>query len=143
MPSLLRHMATAFLTAVVVATVGGAGQEHPRAPHRHPEGEQLTNPVARTPDSVREGGAIYAKLCASCHGPYGLGNGRLAAAMAAYGARPSNLTDAEWQHGPSDGEIFVSIRDGIGPDFHMPPYEGKLADAEMWHVVNYIRTLGS
>jgi mono/diheme cytochrome c family protein len=61
--------------------------------------------------------------------------------MAAYGGRPSNLADGEWQHGSSDGEIFLVIRDGIGPDFHMPKFQGKLSDEEIWQVVNYIRTL--
>ena len=63
--------------------------------------------------------------------------------MAAYGGRPSDLTDADWQHGSSDGEIFAVIRDGVGPDFHMPKFEGKLSDEETWHVVNYVRSLGS
>ena len=117
-------------------------QDHPQAPHRHPEAEKLVNAAARTPESVKAGGVLYAKLCANCHGPNGLGNGRLAAAMAAYGGRPSNLTDSDWQHGSSDGEIFVVIRDGVGPDFHMPKFEGKLSDEEIWQLVNYIRALG-
>jgi mono/diheme cytochrome c family protein len=117
-------------------------QDHPQAPHRHPEAETLVNAAARTPESVKTGGLLYAKSCSSCHGPNGLGNGRLAAAMAAYGGRPSNLTDPDWQHGSSDGEIFVVIRDGVAPDFHMPKFEGKLSDEEMWHVVNYVRSLG-
>ena len=80
------------------------------APRRRPIGMRrgkLVNPVAKTPES-ETGSVVYAKACANCHGPNGLGNGRLAAAMAAYGGRPSNLTDSEWQHGSSDGEIFRS-----------------------------------
>ena len=64
------------------------------------------------------------------------------AAAAAYGARPSNLADPLWRHGGSDGEIFVAIRDGIGPDFAMDAFGGPLADEEIWHVVNYVRSLG-
>lgn len=127
---------------VVIAVASAVAlQEHPRDPHRHAEAEKVANAAARTPESVKAGGALYAKLCSNCHGPNGLGNGRLAAAMAAYGGRPSNLTDNEWQHGSSDGEIFAVIRDGVGPDFHMPKYQGKLSDEEMWHLVNYVRTL--
>ena len=91
-----------------------------------PRGRQLVNAVARTPESGKAGAALYAKSCSNCHGPNGLGNGRLAAAMAAYGGRPSNLTDSEWQHGSSDGEIFAVIRDGVGPDFHMPKVQRKV-----------------
>jgi len=125
----------------LLAPVPPATQQHPSTPHRHPDGEALVNPVTRTPESLKTGSIVYAKACASCHGPNGLGNGRLAAAMAAYGGRPSNLTDTDWQHGASDGEIFLAIRDGIGPDFHMPLFKGKLTDEEIWHVVNYISTL--
>jgi mono/diheme cytochrome c family protein len=138
-----RWRAARWTIGAVVASVSAAAlQDHPRAPHRHPEAAKLVNAAVRTPESVKAGGALYVKLCSNCHGPNGLGNGRLAAAMAAYGGRPSNLTDSEWQHGASDGEIFVVIRDGVGPDFHMPGFEGKLSDAEMWHVVNYVRSLG-
>ena len=27
--------------------------------------------------------------------------------------KPSNLTDADWKHGSTDGEIFTVIRDGV------------------------------
>jgi mono/diheme cytochrome c family protein len=131
-----------LLLGMALAPAAGSSEEHPRAPHRHPEGEKLTNAVPPTAESVKQGAAIYARLCAHCHGPYGLGNGRLATGMEAYGARPSNLTDADWQHGSSDGEIFMVIRDGIAPDFHMPRFQGKLSDEEIWHVVNHVRTLG-
>jgi mono/diheme cytochrome c family protein len=127
---------------LLAASPVGGGQEHARTPHRHPEAEKLVNPVARTPDSVKNGAAAYAKACANCHGPYGLANTKLAQGMAAYGARPANLSDAEWIHGSTDGEIFAVIRDGVGPDFHMPKFGGTLSDQELWHVVNYIRSLG-
>jgi mono/diheme cytochrome c family protein len=116
-------------------------QEHPAAPHDHPEAQKLTNPVAATPESIAAGAKIYAKLCANCHGTSGRGNGRLAAGAAAYGARPSDLVDGTWQHGSSDGEIFVVIRDGIGPNFAMDGFRRMMADEDLWHVVNYIRSL--
>ena len=135
-------VAVASIVALALVARAAGVQEHGREPHRHAEGEKLVNPAPRTAESVKTGAAVYAKLCANCHGPYGLGNGRLAAGMAAYGARPSNLTDGEWQHGSSDGEMFLVIRDGIAPDFHMPRFQGQLSDQEIWHVVNYVRSLG-
>ena len=66
---------------------------------------------------------------------------RLAAATAAYGARPSNLADAGWQRGGSDGEIFVAVRDGIGPDFAMDAFRGGLTEPDIWNLVNYLRNL--
>ena len=142
MASGVMRIGAAAIVAILFAPAVRALQEHAPTPHRHPDGEALVNPIVKTPESVQTGSAVYAKACANCHGPNGLGNGRLAAAMAAYGGRPSNLTDSEWRHGSSDGEIFLVIRDGVGPEFHMPTYKGKLTDEELWHVVNYIRTLG-
>lgn len=122
-------------------SLAAAPQEHPPTPHRHPEAQGLVNPGPKDADALARGAAVYAKHCANCHGPNGLGNGRLAAGMAAYGARPSDLTDAEWQHGSSDGEIFSVIRDGLGTESQMPRYAGRLEDAEIWDLVHHIRSL--
>jgi ankyrin repeat protein len=141
-------------TAALLRTLSGSGEpadaETPAAvaesahavrPHEHPEAQALTNPVAATPDSVAAGAGLYATHCATCHGPTGRGDGRLAAATAAYGARPSNLADTTWQHGGSDGEIFIAIRDGIGPDFAMDAFGGRLAEPDIWRLVNYLQSL--
>ena len=114
---------------------------HPARPHERPAPQGLTNPIAATPASVAAGAALYGTHCATCHGPTGRGDGRLAAATAAYGARPSNLADATWRHGGSDGEIFAAIRDGIGPDFAMDAFRGRLSEPDIWNLVNYLRSL--
>jgi mono/diheme cytochrome c family protein len=137
----LRRVATAALAVIGLATIRLQGQAHPSEPHRHLEAQKLEPAVASSPASVAAGRALYEKLCASCHGPYGLGNGRLAAGIAAYGPWPSNLTDDEWQHGSSAGEVFVVIRDGIEPDFHMPAFGATLADNDLWNLTNYVRSL--
>ncbi len=115
---------------------------HPTEPHEHPEAQELANPVAAGAESLAAGEAAYQRLCATCHGPTGRGDGRLAAGTAAYSAPPSNLADATWQHGSTDGEIFTAIRDGIGPDFAMDSFDGPLSEAEIWNVVNYVKSLG-
>ena len=118
-----------------------ASSGHAAATHEHPYASALANPVAATPESVAGGAATYARLCASCHGTTGRGDGPLATATAAYGARPSNLADGAWQHGGSDGEIFVAIRDGIGPDFAMDAFGARLAEQDIWEVVNFLKQL--
>jgi mono/diheme cytochrome c family protein len=125
-----------YLAAHVVVA-----QEHPAEPHSHPEAQAIKNPVPVSPASLASGAAVYAKFCANCHGISGRGNGKLAAGVAAYGPRPSDLVDDVWQHGSTDGEIFVVIRDGIGPDFQMNAFGKSLKDEEIWNVVNYIRSL--
>jgi mono/diheme cytochrome c family protein len=59
--------------------------------------------------------------------------------MALAGGTPSNLTDETWDHGSSDGEIFVVIRDGVSSD--MESYKDKLTDDEIKALVAYVRTL--
>ena len=115
---------------------------HPAEPHPHPEAQELANPIESNPESLAAGAEAYERLCATCHGPTGRGDGRLVAGIAAYSARPSNLADDTWQHGSTDGEIFTVIRDGIGPDFAMDSFDGPLSAAEIWDVVNYVKSLG-
>ena len=128
-------------TVELLRTLEDAAPGHPAAPHGHPEARELTNPVTGTPESVASGAAAYATHCAACHGATGRGDGALAAASAAYGPRPSNLADRTWQHGGSDGEVFVAIRDGIGPDFAMDAFRDRLAETDIWSLVNFLRGL--
>lgn len=124
----LRIASTVALMAAFAA-IGVAGQGSPGA-------AQLKNPVAATAESVSAGKQIYLRRCASCHaasGEGGPGNDLIPAA-------PS-LVDAQWDHGSSDGEIFDSIKNGVGPDFNMVPFKDTLKDDEIWNVVNYVRSI--
>jgi ankyrin repeat protein len=118
-----------------------APTNHPSTSHRHPEAQTLAMPEPVTETSIAAGARTYERFCATCHGVSGLGDGRLAAATAAYGSRPSNLTDAVWQHGESAGEVFVAIRDGIGPDFSMDAFGQRLTETEIWEIVGFLRSL--
>ncbi len=132
-------------TAALLRTLSGAAPARPAAPDPRPatppESRTPANPVAATPESVAAGAAAYAAHCAACHGAAGRGDGALAAAAAAYGPRPSNLADPTWRHGGGDGEIFAAIRDGIGPDFAMDAFGDRLAETDIWNLVNFIRSL--
>jgi mono/diheme cytochrome c family protein len=124
-----RRIATAVALMAGLATIVVAGQGSPGA-------AQMKNPVASTAESVSAGKQIYLRRCASCHaasGEGGPGNDLIPAA-------PS-LVDAQWDHGASDGEIFDSIKNGVGPDFNMVPFKDTLKDDEIWNVVNYLRSI--
>ena len=54
---------------------------------------------------------------------------------------PADLTDTEWKLGSSDGDIFVVIRDG-SKQTSMRAYGEKIAPNDIWHLVNYLRSLG-
>jgi len=100
------------------------------------EGAQLKNPVTASAESIAAGQQAYRRTCASCHGingEGGPGNDLIPAAP--------DLTDATWDHGSSDGEIFDNIKNGVAPDFNMVPFKDKLKDDEIWNVVNYLRSI--
>jgi mono/diheme cytochrome c family protein len=94
------------------------------------------NPVAPTPESLATGKRVYMRYCASCHGANGeggSGNDLIPAAP--------DLTDKEWKHGSSDGEIFGVIKDGVPPDLNMVPFKDQISDTDIWNVVNYLRSI--
>ena len=147
----MRHQlsrATLLAAAIVVVsaavTLRGAPQhQHPPAhpaggAHHHPEAAKLKNPVAANAASVAAGQTVYAKQCAGCHGDAGKGDGAMGEELT---PKPSNLTDADWKHGATDGEMFVLIRDGA-KGTGMKGYKAKLTTHQIWDVVNYVRTLG-
>lgn len=125
-------------TLVAHATRPSAKAQHQPHTHTHADAAALKNPVPATSDSVAAGSALFAKQCASCHGAAGKGDGAMAAKLK---SEPADLTDAEWKHGPSDGEIFTLIRDGA-KNAGMKAFRGALTDRQMWDLVNYIRSLG-
>ena len=107
-------------------------------PGGNPEAKKMKNAVPSSAESIAAGKALYTRNCRFCHGDDAKGNGQ----MAPKDTHPSDLTDAKWDRGDSDGEIFVVLRDGAGPDFKMKGLKGKVSDTDTWHLVNYVRSLG-
>lgn len=114
-----------------------AGQEHDAKAHRHPQAEALKNPVLSNPDSIAAGQKLFVRHCAECHGDGGKGDGMMGEDL---DPRPADLTDGEWKHGSTDGEIFVVIRDGTKEG--MKKFGGKLTARQTWNVVNFLRSIG-
>lgn len=105
----------------------------------------LKNPIAATSQSLKYGKSLFGRHCENCHGAAGNGVSEMAANLVANGEpKPSDLTDDKWDHGSTDGEIFAIIRDGVGSGA-MRGLNGKpgVGPDEMWHLVNYVRSLGS
>ena len=96
----------------------------------------IKNPIAATPESIAAGKQIYTRSCAPCHGISGQGgpgNDLIPAAP--------DLTDAAWDRGASDGEIFTVIKNGVPPDLNMVPFADQITDPDIWHIVNYVKSL--
>ena len=130
----MRRIANAVIVAFVFTSAALVAAQNPGG---SPEGKKLKNPVASSPESIKAGQALFQKNCRFCHGADAKGNGP----MAPEGTHPSDLTDAKWDRGSTDGEIFLVIRDGAGPKFDMKGFKSKLAETDMWNIVNYLRSL--
>ncbi len=103
-----------------------------------PEGAQMKNPVAATPESVAAGRTIYMSHCAACHGELGDGHGK---GVGEYGPRPADLTRPAYKYGTSDGDVFSVIQYGVEPRLAMPAWDGLISETDMWNVVNFLHTL--
>jgi len=76
-----------------------------------------------------DGGEIFRRRCAACHGPDGAGGAR----------KLKDLASAEVQ-ARSDQELFEAVARGT-PDRKMAGFRGKLADAEIKAAVEHLRAL--
>ena len=129
------------LAALCLVPLGALARAQPSAtaPRKggNPEAARRANPVASSPESIAAGKRAYTQFCANCHGASGRGDGSGASA----GSQPADLTDAAWDYGSSDGEVFGVIRDGVSMD--MGPYGERMKETDIWHVINYLRTLAA
>ena len=135
----LPHALLLVLVSAVIGRGGLAGQDV-----RNPAAAKLENPVAATPDSIAAGKRAYDVNCASCHGNRAQGAEKAGVAISIIaeqgGRQPPDLTDAQWDYGATDGEIYTIIKRGIPPTM-MAGWEGRISDSEIWSIVNYIRAL--
>lgn len=90
--------------------------------------------VPYSEDSVAQGAILFQRYCTECHGR----DGR---AQMDVISDATNLTaPEEYYSGASRGEIYRSIHDGAGVG--MPGFSFQLQEpAEIWHLVNFIRSL--
>ena len=127
-----RWLALGLIVAGACIGATNAAQES----HRNAEAQKLKNPEPNSAETLETGKKLYARYCASCHGPNGKGDG----GMALSGGTPSDLTDDHWDYGSTDGEVFVAIKEGVSAD--MLAYKEKLNDKQIWQVVHFLRSLG-
>jgi len=111
--------------------------QSPTAPRKggNPEAAKIKNPVAASAESSAAGKRVYTRMCSRCHGAEGKGDGSSASAAV------PDLTDAQWDYGGSDGEIFAVVHDGVSAD--MDGYAARLSDTDIWNVVNYVRSVAA
>jgi mono/diheme cytochrome c family protein len=127
------------VVVMVVALAWGGGEAGAQKRGGDTKLAALKNPVPATAASVKAGQQAYAKNCRHCHGLQGRGDGP----MAPRNPKPADLTDAAWDFGASDGEIFTVIMNGVPADkTEMKAMKGTLSDRDVWNIVNYLRSIG-
>jgi mono/diheme cytochrome c family protein len=135
----MRRRAVVILSAVVGLAVTVLARQ--TTGKGDPEAVKIKNPVASRPESIAAGQKQYQGLCAGCHGKDAKGGIVISVIEDRGGNQPPDLTDEKWDHGSSDGEIFTVVKKGIGPEFFMAPWDGRVSDTEIWNMVNYIKSL--
>jgi mono/diheme cytochrome c family protein len=109
-----------------------------------PSAATARSPLASTPESIAAGKRAYDANCAACHG--NLAQGAVKAGMTISiieeqrGKQPPDLTDDQWDHGSSDGDIFAVAKRGLPPTM-MAGFDGRIPDEDLWNIVNYLRML--
>ncbi len=100
------------------------------------------SPAAAAGDAAA-GAKIFADRCARCHGPGGKGDGPDLAKLHP-SSSPVNWTRLVVMKQWSDKEIVDIIAKGgkaVGSSPVMPPFAGKLSDAQIQDLLAFIRTL--
>ena len=102
------------------------------------------NPVDPTPQSIAAGKRAYDMACAACHGGRAQGAVKAGTPLSIIeeqrGKQPPDLTDAQTDHGATDGDVFLVIKRGLLPAM-MPGFDGQIPDDDIWSIVNYLRSL--
>ena len=97
------------------------------------DAKKIINPYDGNQIASQKGGVLFQKLCWTCHGKVGLGDGPAAKAL---NPKPKNFTLKNVQ-AQSDGELFWKISNGNGM---MIPYKHSLSEEQRWQLVNFIRS---
>jgi cbb3-type cytochrome c oxidase subunit III len=113
-----------MVAALAVGTaVSWAGQTDTRVPY--------------TKESIARGRTVYLQNCQDCHGDDGKAKG------SAIAVAPDLTDPTVWKFSTTDLTIFSNIKNGAGDN--MPPFGPLgpgLKDAQIWDLVNYIRSIG-
>jgi mono/diheme cytochrome c family protein len=94
------------------------------------------NPVAATPENLREAMLHFADHCAVCHGNDGSGDAPFGHGLY---PKPPDLREANIQS-RSDGELFWVIENGVRFT-GMPAFSSHGMSDESWKLVHFIRHL--
>ena len=117
--------------------MGTENEVHKHGAHdwQAPEEEaNRPNPIAASAESIATGQRLFRHYCVTCHGYNADGNSMRGQNL---NPRAANLQEMAGHH--SDGDYHYKIRTGRGP---MPHWENTISHENIWHLVNYLQSLG-
>ncbi len=97
--------------------------------------------VAVAQGNAEKGKALFAQICAACHGTAGKGDG---AAAAALNPKPRDLTDKAYMGGLKDEYLIDIVKKGgaaVGKSATMPPWGAAMKDDQIRDVITFVRSL--
>jgi mono/diheme cytochrome c family protein len=97
---------------------------------------KLINPFETNDENIAKGQPIYKKLCRSCHGRLGDGQGVEAEDLESVTTDFTNPSFLE----QTDGSMFWKISEGRDD---MESFKEKLKEEDIWLVVLYIKTFSA
>ena len=102
-----------------------------------PDYRDASNPLSRTPETVRTGGALYAENCASCHDASGTGHGDAGLALS---PSPALLAHMIRMPDAVDAYLLWAISEGGEPfQTDMPAFKDTLSQDQIWQIITYMR----
>ena len=104
-------------------------------------GENLSNPLPVSTQTLEQGKALYLNMCSQCHGLQGQGDGAIIK-MQKFPAPPSYSNGTSSRGGAmkdlTDGKIYHTITHGVNL---MGPHRSQLTPNERWKIVMYVHEL--
>ena len=142
---LLRLGVTAVCLCASMEVMALAEERNPIEPRVPPSERAATramkNPIARTPENIAKGKAIYEGKgsCFRCHGVSGKGDGPYNT-LVNLNPSPRDFTNSKFHRNRTDGELFWVLKNGVPGTGMVPAIGGPITEDEAWHVILYERS---
>ncbi len=120
-----------FVLGFLIVANNSYGQEEWLAPE---SAKVVVNPYSENQIATQKGTQLFSKLCWTCHGKNGQGDGPAGKNLK---PKPKNFS-LESVQSQTDGELFWKLSNGKGM---MIPYKHSLSEDQRWQLINFIRTL--
>ena len=131
----------AVTLAATVTLLAGAVVARQATTGGNLDAAKIKNPVTSSPESIAAGKKMYTEFgCGTCHGANGEGGLSPSITEDRGLPPPPDLIDDKWAHGGSDGEVYTTIREGVGPEYIMGPFKDRLKETDIWNIINFLRS---